>query len=138
MPYATQQDMQDRFSIEELIQLTDREQTGSFNAEVFTQAQIDGDAEITPYLRPMYVLPFDVVPTNLVRLACDIYRYYLYSDLVPEFVENRYKRALATLEMVKAGKLDLNPAHDNDPAPEPQIHVSKPEPIFTPDRLRNF
>jgi phage gp36-like protein len=139
MSYATQSDMEKRFSIDEMLQLTDKENTGVFNNDVFAQAQLDGDAEIDAYLRPLYQLPLDTIPPNLVRLACDVYRFYLYGSLVPEFVEKRYDQAVSTLKLIMSGKMDLNPDHNQDPAPEPLIHISKGQPsVFTHDRLRNF
>lgn len=138
MSYANQDDMEKRFGVAEMVQLTDKELSGAFNADVFAQAQLDGDAEIDAYLRPQYVLPLVTVPGNLVRLACDIYRYYLLGDYVTDFVQKRYEQAVSFLKQVQAGKIDLNPGNDGAPAPEEQIHVSKGAEIFTTDRLRNF
>ena len=124
MSYATQDDMEKRFGVEELVLLTDREGTGAFNPEVFALAQLDGDSEIDAYLRPQYVLPLVDVPTNLVRLACDVYRYYLYGNQVPEFAQKRYDQAVKMLTLISSGKLDLNPDHNAEPAPEPLVHFS--------------
>jgi phage gp36-like protein len=137
MSYATQDDMEKRFSVEEMILLTDREGMGVFNADVFAQAQLDGDAEIDGYLRPQYELPLDVIPPNLVRIACDIYRFYLYGNQVPDFAQKRYDQCIKTLTLVMTGKMDLNPVHDQDPAPEPLVHFSDGATSMA-DRMRNF
>jgi phage gp36-like protein len=139
MPYADKQDMIDRFGELELIQITDREGLGVISDEVLAQAQLDGDAEIDAFLRPQYVLPLEEVPTNLVRIACDIYRYYCYGNLVPDYAQKRYDGAVATLKLISQGKLDLNPDHNQQPAPETNVHVQQvSSSVFNLDQMRNF
>lgn len=137
MSYAQQSDMEARFSVAEVQLLTDREGSGAFNPTVFAQAQLDGDSEIDAYLRPQYVLPLDVIPPNLVRIACDIYRFYLYGNQVPEFAQKRYDQAVKTLVLISAGKLDLDPNDNSDPAPVALVHFSGGNSQMA-DRLRRF
>lgn len=108
MAYCTHQDLIDRFGEEELIQLTDRTNTGAIDAQVLDQVIADADAEIDGYLasRP-YVLPLNPVPTALVRIACEITRYHLYDDHAPENIEKRYDNAVKFLRAVSKGDVVL-------------------------------
>jgi len=108
--YCTQQNLIDRFGQLEIIQLTDRSTppAGTINATVLNQAIGDADAEINSYLTG-YTLPLAVIPANLVRIACDITRYYLYEDRVIEQVQTRYNDAIKYLVQVAKGVIKLGP-----------------------------
>lgn len=110
MPYCTQQNLVDRFNQLELIQLTDRANppAGTINTTVLNQAIADADAEINSYLTG-YTLPLATVPANLVRIACDITRYYLYDDSMVEQVKTRYDSAIKYLTQVAKGTISLGP-----------------------------
>lgn len=139
MPYATKQDMTDRFSDSELIQITDRDNLGAFNEAVFVQAQKDGDADIDVRIQARYPLPLAHVPTVLVRIACDLYRYYLYGNIVPDHVKDRYNAAIKLLDQVNAGAVSLNP--DADAVPPAATGFAKgkaPDRIFTDDTLKGY
>lgn len=107
MPYCTQSDLESRFGISEILQLTDKDNTGSVNASTLSVAIADADAEINAYLNSF--LPLTAVPPNLVRLACVMARKYLYGALVPEVVQADYDEAKRFLTLVAAGKLSLAP-----------------------------
>lgn len=140
MPYASKQDMIDRFGEPELIQISDRDGSGTLNDQTLEQAQMDGDAEIDAYLRPLYRLPLEVVPTNLVRIACDIYRYYMYGALVPDYAEKRHKLAIDTLKLINSGKLDLTLNAEEKPAPEPLVSTRPgvAASVFNESALRGY
>jgi len=106
MTYCTKQDMIDRFSEQELIDVTDREQLMLINDVVLDQAISDAAAEIDSYLG-RYDLPLSVVPPVLVRLSCDIARYFLYDDMPTEQVTKRYEVAIKFLLNVAKGHIDL-------------------------------
>jgi phage gp36-like protein len=105
MPYCTRQNLIDRFTEAELIQLTDRANLGVINDSVLNQAISDADNEINGYIAKH--LPLATVPPRLVKLACDIARYHLYDDLVPDHVQNRYRDAVAYLSGVSKGQFPL-------------------------------
>lgn len=107
MTYCTVQNLTDRFSDDELIQLTDRANLGVINVTVLNQAISDADAEINGYLTAY--LPLASVPANLVRIACDITRYYLYDDAVTDQVQLRYDQAIKYLVQVAKGMISLGP-----------------------------
>ena len=132
MPYCTQQDLINRFGEQELIQLTDRDVVGAIDTTVLNQAIADADAEINSYLTG-YSLPLASIPANLLRIGCDITRYYLAGNLVNDQVRNRYKDAIAYLTLVSQGKISLAP--DISGAVEPDninlIEFSSGESVFS-------
>lgn len=107
MPYATQQDLIDRFGEDELIQLTDRDGDGAIDADVMDTALTDADAEIDGYLATKYQLPLATVPGVITQLACDVARYRLYDEHATEQVRNRYKDAVAFLTRLSRGEVSL-------------------------------
>lgn len=140
MAYATRADMEQRFDPIELIQLSDREGEGVFNEEVFTQAQVDGDADIDIRIQKRYQLPLQHVPTVLIRLACDLYFYHLYKSMVPEHVEKKYNAAIKVLDQIRDGLIDLNPpaaGQEAAPADNP-FRVIAPERQFSQDKLKGY
>ena len=105
--YCTQADLESRFGINEILQLTDKNNTGVVNTTTLAAALADANAEINSYLNNY--LPLQSVPPNLVRLACVIARKYLYGALVPDVVQEDYNEAKRFLALVAAGKLSLAP-----------------------------
>lgn len=109
MPYATQAQMQDRFGLPELIQLTDRDgSAGTVVAAVLDAALLDADQEIDSYLRAVRALPLAApISDRLVRVACDLARYHLYDDRAPDSVRDRYEDAIRWLRDVATGKASM-------------------------------
>jgi phage gp36-like protein len=108
MTYCTAQNLIDRFSQSELIQNTNRDNSATtINTTVLDQAIADATAEINGYLTAY--LPLAIIPANLVRISCDITRYYLTDDQVIPRVDMLYKSAIDYLKLVAAGKIPLAP-----------------------------
>jgi len=107
MTYATQADLETRFGAAEILQLADRDGDGSADSGVVAGALAEASAEIDAYLAGRYPLPLAPTPGVLVRLACDIARYRLYTDVVPEAVRKRYEDARRLLEGIAAGRVSL-------------------------------
>jgi phage gp36-like protein len=107
MGYAVKQDMIDNFGADELLQLTDRGNTGSIDDTVLNKALTNAAARIDAYLAPIYPLPLSQTYPILVLYACDIARYDLYDSQANEQVTKRYSDAIRFLEMVGQGKLSL-------------------------------
>jgi len=122
--YATVADMISMFTELELIQLTDPMNNATINAALVegriadAQGVIDGwigQSEPNPLrgcAQPP-VAPGDpvtyAVPPQLVRVACDIARFYLYKDVAPDnVIYLRYKAALAELQAIAEGKAGLS------------------------------
>jgi len=107
MSYCTQTDLIERFGESEIRQLSDRHNVGDIDADVVARAIADADGEIDGYLGGRFTLPLANVPTVLVRVACDIARYYLYDDAVSEQVVRRYNDARDFLRSAGRGDISL-------------------------------
>ena len=105
--YCTQQDLIDRFSEDELIKLTDVDGLGVINTVTVDRALADTDAEIDGYLAGRYNLPFTTPIATLNQKACDIARYYLHAQKVPESVQKRYDAVVRYFEQVAKGTIKL-------------------------------
>lgn len=139
MTYATQQDLVDRFGSDELIQLTDRANTGTIDSTVVSRALTDADAEINGYLATQYTLPLSSVPAVLVRLACDIARYQLSADRVTDSVRDRYKDAVAFLKSLSKGEAQLGVATGEAAKPtESGVAFTGPNRVFNREKLCDY
>jgi len=109
MPYCTQQDMIDRFGNEELTEVTNQDDLGAsaINVTVLTQAIDDASGLIDGYLSGRYTIPLVTIPPALIRIACDISRYYLYDDAVSDHVEKNYDEAVKFLGRAAKGTVNL-------------------------------
>lgn len=107
MTYASKTDLEERFGAREILELSDRENTGSTVVAVVDRALADADAEINGYLSARYTLPLASTPPVLVRMAADMARYYLYDDKVTDPVKARYDAAVKMLKAISAGTATL-------------------------------
>ncbi|WP_368565495.1 gp436 family protein [Pseudoxanthomonas sp. UTMC 1351] len=139
MTYATQDDLVSRFGETEIIQLSDRANTGAIDAAVIADKLTDADAEIDSYLAGRYTLPLSPVPLTLQRLACDIARYHLYDDRPIEYVVKRYEAAIRFLEMVAKGTVQLGTDSSGQvpPSADSPAFVS-PAPVFNRCTLKDY
>jgi phage gp36-like protein len=115
--YCAQADLERRYSVAELIQLTDRTGADAVNADIVDEAIADADALIDSYLEKRYRdrMPFDPVPTVLERVACVIARYNLYTNHKPDEVQKPYDEVLKFLEHVAVGKVSLGADSEQPP-----------------------
>lgn len=120
--YATPADMLDRFSQAELIQLTDPNGQ-ALDAARLTKKLDDAQAVIDGQVGRVYRLPLmgcakpaavpggapeRVVPPQLVRIACDLARFWLQDAVQEEAdVHRRYKAAMAELQAIGDGRAQL-------------------------------
>ena len=107
MPYCVKQDLIDRFGEDELISLTDRNNTGAIDESVLNQAINDACAEMDGYIASRYALPLINVPQTLKPLACNMARFNLYDEQASEQVTKRYDGALKFLQSVSKGEISL-------------------------------
>jgi len=105
MTYCTQQDLTDRFGEDELISLTDHNDTGTVDTAVLNLAINDATAEINAYIS--VYLPLSSTPAVLTIHACNIARYRLYDERSLDEVTERYNQAISFLKRVADGKATL-------------------------------
>ncbi|KQO53074.1 gp436 family protein [Methylobacterium sp. Leaf85] len=143
MTYAQTSDLIVRFGETELVQLTDLTHKPPTTVEQDTVDRALGDATafIDGYLSKVYGLPLASVPANLVKMCCDIARYYLHGKRVDKDspITRAYAEAVAWLKDVAAGRVKLD---DGGVTPAPAEgsagRVSGSKPVFTRDSLRGF
>jgi phage gp36-like protein len=133
MAYATVDDMTRRFGERELIELTDLENLppSTIDMSKVGAALDDAQSLIDGYVGQVYRLPLRgcasptvspgtlslyVAPPQLVRLSCDLARYYLYDDLAPENeVYRRFGQARKELEAISTGATQLSCPYGGEP-----------------------
>ena len=126
MIYATAADLVARFGELELVNLTDFDNIPPSVIDVVRVETKIGDAcaFVDGYIGQVYRLPLTgcvkpvtvpggsaefVAPPALVRITCDLARYYLHSDLAPEHeVYRRFLDARKELEAIALGKTMLS------------------------------
>lgn len=106
--YCTEQDLIDRYTEIELAQRTSRNGVEVIDQSVLERAQADADAEIDGYLARRYTLPLvQPFPPLLVNIACQITRYFLFTQGVPEDVRNAYEDSVSKLKRMASGDMVL-------------------------------
>ena len=104
MTYASQQNLEDRFGSDELLQLAPNAAGDAIDTDRVATALQDADALIDSYISVRVSVPVDPVPDVLVRIAADLARASLHDDHAPEEVESRRKSAIQWLRDAAAGK----------------------------------
>ncbi|MCE7510263.1 gp436 family protein [Alloalcanivorax xenomutans] len=107
--YATEQDIIDRYGLNDFLVVADHDQDGVADAEVVDQALMDATAEIDTWLAAKYDLPLATKPSVLVRICADIAMYRLSDEtaLASELRQTRYKEAIRLLKAIAAGEASL-------------------------------
>lgn len=143
MPYATSQDMINRFGEEELVQLTDRTNRPATTIDAGVVAAHLSDAEnlATSYLAKRYQLPLDPIPEILTRIVCDIARAALHGRTLEKDdpVALAKREAIAWLKDVAGGLVQLEAAGlASDQSGSGTVRVEGPDRVFSKDSLRGF
>lgn len=142
MTYAAAQDMIDRFSEQQLKEVTDPD-AESIRAEALDRALEDASDEIDGYLEGRYRLPLQDPPRGLRIIACNIAMYRLLTLRQIDVMEDqrkRYEDAIKFLRAVSTGdiNLGLTPADQTvQPAGGPAMREG-PARTFSRDRLRGY
>ncbi len=132
MSYATQADLETRYGVIEIAQLSDRVNGTTADATVVARAIADAEAEIDGWLGQRYQLPLASVPAVLGLIACDLARYYLYDDRATDAVKKRYDDAVRRLKALASGEMVLDGA-----APPEVASANNPVTCRSPDRVFN-
>ena len=140
MPYATQQDIIDRYGEEAFTVAADRDGDGLADAEAVERALSDADAEIDAYLAVKYELPLASTPPLLVRLAVDIayHRLSPEADTATEARRSRYDQAVSLLKRLASGEVSLGLPEPPASASGEAHLVSNTERRFTRHTLRRL
>ena len=108
MKLASAQDLQDRFGLDELVLVADRDRDGVPDAEVIDAALEDASSEIVALIAGAASIDTANVPRNLVRICCNMARYYLYQGGPTEDVRARYDDGVKFLGLVRKGDAGLD------------------------------
>lgn len=94
MSYCTIDDLIQRFGEDEIRHLTDLDNSGKLNPDTVELAILDATATIDGYLKDL-LTPEQIAERPVFKIkACDIARYYLHTNNIPEVVEKRYQAAI--------------------------------------------
>lgn len=140
MAYATQQDIIDRYSSEQLLIVFDRDGSGVVDTDAVTRALADADAEIDGYLAGRYPLPLAApVPGNLTFMAVDIALYHgAVGGVVTEEARKRYDDAIRYLTKVANGTVPLGTGNDTPTGASGAASFTGNERLFTRDKMRGL
>lgn len=130
MTYATKQAMLDRFSERELAELTDAVAHSSIDDATLAPALAFAGDLINSKLRARYTVPLATVPQIIIDYACDIARYRLYGDAVPELIKERFAQAMNYLNDLALGRATLSIEAPARGLPE----IVSPERVFGRDQ----
>lgn len=110
MAYCTLTQLQDRYGLPFLIELSFRGDTAPTepDAALFTRALADADALIDGYLLGRYALPLSSLPSLLVDLSQRIAIYNAHANVAGDKIRNDYDDALKTLSAIARGDVRLN------------------------------
>ena len=139
MTYATRAHMIAAYGEDELIELTDRAETGGIDDAVLSPALVAADAEIDGYVGRVVALPMTEVPQLLRQLALVIARYRLSTDQPDGRVRLDYEDALVTLKAISKGVvvLDLPSAEEPSPINRRVLGTAAPR-VFGPGMGSNW
>lgn len=141
MAYAIKADIQKRLDDQKLVQLTDFTNSGTMDDSRITEALDLATATIDSYAGGRYDLPLtasDQVKDLCVTIA--IFKLYEGRQLVSEWAENAWTRAMKFLDDVRSGKASLDqPLKAQSTAMEATTkdHVEDPD-VFDDNKLTNF
>lgn len=115
----------------ELIQLTDRSNTGAIGDDVLDRAMLTAESEVNSYVGAAYALPLPSVPEVLRTMTGDVARFRLYDEQPSEEVQKRYDRAVSWLRDVSRGIVSLGiPAEDTQPTTSIAVATGRTQ-VFT-------
>lgn len=143
--YGSLEEIRKRIPESELIQLTDDDSTGEVDETVILELISGVDELIDSHLRGRYSLPLDPVPPMVRAIALDLYLYEVYGHRpafgIPETVKDKRANQMKVLVAIKNGELQLGIAGAVTPPAATSansIKAAGPQPVFTPDTLKNF
>jgi phage gp36-like protein len=139
-PYCAKADILGEISEEELIGLTDDEQTGLVNDSRVTEAITRADDLIDSYCGQVAEVPFATIPGVIKQHSKTMVIYFLFArrSAVPENRRKDYDDALAHLKAIAKGDASLPPITAADVTGGNEVSISSEERIFTRDKMKGF
>lgn len=111
MAYIDQEILERYISQDELIKLTDDDNSGNVNTQNLNEAINSASNEFENFLSGIYQIPSELPPL-LVNILCDITIYNLYKRRyrldMPESITEIYKSAIDKLEKIAKGIIELD------------------------------
>jgi phage gp36-like protein len=139
MAYATLSDLIDAFDEVEVLQLSDRDDDGTADADVIALVQDRSQSMIDGYLRGRYSLPLSApYPAVILGIDCDLQRYFLCDNAVSDRVADAYSAAMTMLKDIAAGKLLLSVAAATSGDVSGGVAFSAPARVFSRDTMAGF
>lgn len=140
MAYANSENIIKRYGEEEVIELTDMSATGEVDEDVLNEALTDAHDLINSYVGKRHKLPLTTVPSLLVRLNCELARYYLYQkSSVPDEIQKSYDACLKTLSDISKGVIWLGEELDDKPKPaDDVVFISGNDEMFSKKSMVGF
>ncbi len=141
MAYCTQAQLEERYSTNFLIELSDRDDTPAtiVDASLITRAITDADAVIDGYLKPVYALPLASTPNQITDLSLSIAIYKAHGNVVSDKIKEDYKTALMQLKDIGAGRIKLDIAGvEPEGSGASQVITNEKEQVLTADSMKGF
>lgn len=141
MPYATQQQLTDRYGAFMLVALTDRgaQTTGTIDPVVVARALADADAVIDGYLAGRYALPLTATQPLLTDIAQAITIWKLHTHETDPKIKTEYETALKQLREIGAGVIRLTAAGIEPPSSGGSgARITDRERPLTAENLKGF
>jgi phage gp36-like protein len=141
LTYCIQSQLEDRYGIKMLVQLTDRQTpaSGLVDVAVVTRALADTDAEINSYLQGKYTLPLASTPEVLTDIALRVAIYKLHRQVASDKINDDYKMARDDLLKLSKGDRVLFVNNVEVPAgSSADVRVTEASRPFTANTMSGF
>ncbi len=141
MPYASLEQIMDRYGESMLVALTDRGDvaTETVDVQVIDRALADADAQIDGYLKARYQLPLAATPPLIADLAQVIACWKLHRFDPPQKIKDDYAEAIRSLKDISRGLMVLDVA-GVEPASSGAsgVRITDRERPLSADRMKGF
>lgn len=109
MTYCAKTDLDERFGVQEIAQLSDKDGDNVEDPGVIDQAIADATNTIDGYVATRYSVPLTPIPEAIKTAACHLARFFLYTHSPPDHVVDRRNETVRWLRDVANGTVTLPP-----------------------------